>query len=266
MIQLAIAGAAGRMGRCVLELASRDPRFEIAAALTRSDDPIDGSAIKVADASIELTQRIEGPCDVLIDFTVGSGTVAWIDVCRLRGIPMVIGATGHSPRDLERIREAARSIPIVKAANFSLGIETIRSVLARLAQELGEDYDVEIVEIHHRYKVDAPSGTALTFADEVLAARGWSREHNVIYGRQVAEDKRGSKQIGIHSLRMGGNISDHEVHFSGAGETVTLRHRAHSREPYAVGALRAAAWVVAKKPSLYSMLDVLATANPTSHS
>lgn len=256
MIHVAIAGAAGRTGRFVLDLLCGDQRFALAAALTRPGCSAIGSTIKSGATEALISEQLDVPADVLIDFTVGSGTHAWLEVCRSRKIPMVIGATGHSEADLAQIQEASGIIPIVKASNFSRGIEVIRSQLGRVAAQLGEEYDIEIVEIHHRHKVDAPSGTALALADELLTVRGWTRENNIAYGRRGGRAKRQSEQLGIHSIRMGGGISEHEIHFSCPGETITIRHSVHSREPYAVGALCAAQWVVAQAPGLYSMSDV----------
>jgi 4-hydroxy-tetrahydrodipicolinate reductase len=261
MIRLAVAGAAGRMGRCVLELASRDPRFEIAAAIDR-------------DAEDNLPA-----CDVLIDFTDADGTMVWLDVCRTQRIPMVIGATGHGEPQLSRIAQAAEVIPIAKAANFSIGMQAVLNAVGRIAKELGEEYDIEIVETHHRHKVDAPSGTALTIVERIVEgrtlrtrsasdgpggdplarARGSdSAASHAVFGRYGRVGERPKGQIGVHAVRMGEVVGQHEVHFSGPGETITIRHTAQSRETFATGALRAAAWVVGRPPGLYSMRDALA--------
>jgi 4-hydroxy-tetrahydrodipicolinate reductase len=221
---------------------------------------------------------------------------------------MVIGATGHSDDALGRIREAAGRIPILKAANFSVGINVILSLVTHLTKELGEAYDVEVVEGHHRDKPDAPSGTALALVDELLAARGRKRgeprnlashprgrrqsasrglqsasssthakacgapgaaavshanaQEQVVFGRHGRAGRRPAGQIGVHSLRLGGVIGWHEVHFSGLGETVTVRHTTHSREMFAAGALRAAAWIVGKRPGLYTLGDVIGQSEP----
>ncbi len=251
MIRLAVAGAAGRMGRCVLELASRDPRFEIAAAIDRD------------------AERTFPACDVLIDFTDADGTMAWIDMCERRRVSMVIGATGHDERQLARIAEVARAIPIVKAANFSIGMQVVLNAVGRIAKELGEEYDIEIVETHHRHKIDAPSGTALTVVDQIKQSRDRKGadnaaaspvvgDTNVVFGRHGQVGERPHGQIGVHAVRMGEVVGQHEIHFSGPGETITIRHTAQSRETFAAGTLRAAAWVVGRPPGLYSMRDVLA--------
>lgn len=241
MIRLAVAGAKGRMGRCVTDLASRDPRFEVAAAIDLG-------------ASTSLPA-----CDVLIDFTNAEGTMEWLPACATRLVPMVIGATGHDQSQHARIVDAARIIPIVRAANFSIGIQVILNALGRIATELGDDYDVEIVETHHRHKIDAPSGTALNLLEQVHQSRDRKGADDVVFGRHGKTGERPKRQIGVHAIRMGEVVGQHEIHFSGPGETITIRHTAHSRETFAAGALRAAAWIVGKPPGLYSMRNVLGT-------
>ena len=255
MIRLAVAGALGRVGRAALERAARDERFEIAAALTKPACSSSCPTINVADRDITVSETLGVDCDVLIDFTVADGTMAWLEVCRERRIAMVIGVTGHSDEQLARIKEAATVIPIVKATAFSVGIQSILGIVGPLARQLGEDYDVEIVEAHHRYKVDAPSGTALALADEIAAATRRSRD-DVVFGREGAVGEKPTGQIGIHAVRMGEIVGYHEIHFSGPGETITLRHTAHSRAAFTTGALRAAAWIVGQRPALYTLGQV----------
>ncbi len=255
MIRLAVAGAAGRMGRCVLELAARDSRFQIVATLGTGD-------------------QLQSNCDALIDFTDAAGTMPWLDACETQRIPMVIGATGHDKAQLARINQVARSIPIVKAANFSVGIQAVLNVLGSFARELGKEYDVEIVETHHRHKIDAPSGTALSILAEVQRTNEQCLERkgagkgaepppgdatSVVMGRHGTVGERPRGQIGVHAVRMGDIVGQHEIHFSGPGETITIRHIAHSRETFAAGALRAAAWIIGKPPGQYSMRNVLGT-------
>ncbi len=313
MIRLAVAGAAGRMGQCVLRLASQDDRFEIAAALIESPSatvgpltasteagpesrraereepgPLPpGSTMPVGDVDVTVVDKLAVDCGVLIDFTVASGTMAWLGVCKERGLPMVTGATGHTRQQLARIEEAAQVIPIVKAANFSVGIQALLDIVGKLTTDLGGPYDVEIIETHHRHKVDAPSGTALALVDEITAARATGAPRRVfdppsadprglssaqpptgpapgehaIFGRHGQVGKRPPGQIGVHAVRMGELVGQHEIHFSGPGETITIRHTAHSRDTFAAGALRAAAWLVGKSPGLYSMGDVMAASS-----
>ena len=250
LIRLAVAGALGRMGRCVMDNAARDARFTVAAALV-ADTPLDTNP-----AIPPLTTSLTAPCDVLIDFTNARGTLAWLPVCIERRIPMVIGATGHDELGLARIREAAMAIPIVKAANFSLGIHVVARALRDLVTRLGASFDVEIVETHHRHKVDAPSGTALMLLDEMLSATGRTRD-SVVFGRKGQTGARPAGQIGVHSLRMGDVVGEHEVLFSGNGETISVKHVAHSREAFATGALQAASWIMGKPPGLYGLHEVI---------
>ena len=256
MIRLAIAGATGRTGERVLRMALADDRFEVAAALAAAGCDAIGTTVRVGDGEVVIGDALDASCDVLIDFTVAAGTMAWLEVCLACGMPMVTGVTGHDDEQRERLQAAARTIPIVAASNFSIGIHLLIEAVKRLAVELGEAYDVEIVETHHRHKVDAPSGTALSLADAVANATGRGREH-VVFGRQGAIGERPAGQIGVHAVRMGEAVGRHEVHFSGPGETVSVSHEAHSRGTFAAGALHAAAWAVGKAPGLYSMRDVL---------
>jgi len=256
MIRLAVAGATGRMGRCVVECVARDERFTIIAALTSAGYLLAGSNAGVGQENLKITESLDGECDVLIDFTVAEGTMAWLEVCAARKIPLVIGATGHSDQQCETIKKVSRTLPIVKAPNCSVGIQVMAQVLSELARKLGPDYDVEIVEAHHRHKIDAPSGTAILLADVIAQSTGRSSE-GMIHGRKGHTGPRPKGQIGIHSIRMGEIVGQHEIHFSGPGETVTIRHIAHSRETFATGALRAAAWVIEQPPGLYTLQDVL---------
>ncbi|MCH7632380.1 MAG: 4-hydroxy-tetrahydrodipicolinate reductase [Planctomycetes bacterium] len=277
MIRLAIAGATGRMGRNLLELTSRDDRFRVSAALVLPGDPAVGSRVHVGDATLVYRDQLDldgqitvgqPACDVLIDFTTADGTMAWLDICERRQIPLVIGATGHSEQQVARIQEAAHTTPIVMAGNFSAGIHAILSALGQIVRELGDAYDIEIVETHHRNKIDAPSGTALMLVEEIRAARGRGasgessktttvEEGRVIFGRKGRVGVRSDSEIGVHAVRMGDTVGKHEIHLSGSGETVTLSHTAHSRDTFAAGALRAAAWLVSRRPGFYTMRDVM---------
>lgn len=286
LIRLAVAGALGRTGRRVVELAVADGRFSVVAALIAQDDSRAGGTIPVGRRGVNVFQQLDVPCDVLVDFSTPAGTRAWTDVCRERRIAAVIGTTGLDDELRGAIRDAARTIPIVYAANFSVGIEMVRRLLSQLTASLGEAYDVEIIETHHKGKVDAPSGTALLLAEELRRRRaarpgsapisdtltpvplpGGERgssdgllttsDSQLVHGRHGAVGPRKQGEIGIHAVRMGDVVGQHEVHFSGSGETVTIRHAAHSRDTFAAGALRAAAWVVGQPAGLYGMSDVL---------
>jgi 4-hydroxy-tetrahydrodipicolinate reductase len=260
MTRLAIAGAAGRMGRCVLDLAVKTADLEIVCGLVAPSCSEVGQVLIVGSRRIPLTDKLDSECDVLLDLSVPLGTIAWLNFCEHRDIPMVIGVTSHSENQLTRIREAAHQIPIVFAANFSVGLNAILDILQPLVRQLGGEYDVEIVETHHRNKVDAPSGTALEIVDELSRARKHEEaiEPKVVLGRHGKVGPRISGEIGVHAVRMGDVVGQHEIHFSGPGETISVKHTAHSRDAFAAGALRAVQWIVQQGAGLYTMREVLA--------
>lgn len=262
-IRLAVAGASGRMGQRVVALAAENAQFELVCALTEETDPRVGQPLvpPIAGghpaAGVILKTRREKPCDVLIDFSSPSGTLTHLADCVGDGAAIVIGTTGHDAAALGAIGEAARSIAVLRALNFSLGVNLLISLVEQTAAALGPEFDIEIVEAHHRRKVDAPSGTALSLVEAAARGRGVSREGRVVTGREGAAGPRPAGQIGVHAVRMGDVVGEHDVHFGGPGETLTLRHSALSRDTFASGALRAAAWVAGRPAGQYSMAQVL---------
>ena len=261
MVQLAVAGAAGRMGMRIIALAAKDPRFDIVAALETGGEPrIGQDAGELAGLGrmhLPLQNHTETAFDVLIDFTRPDGSMHWLEYCLTYGRAIVIGTTGHSADQLRRIDAAAGTIPVLKASNMSVAMNLMFGLVGRIAATLGDDYDIEIVETHHRFKVDAPSGTALSLCDSIVEATGRSGEADVIYGRHGDAGQRPSRQIGMHALRVGDTVGEHEVHFGTLGETLVVRHTAHTRDTFVQGALRAAAWLAGKPPGRYDMHDVL---------
>jgi len=261
MIQLAIAGAAGRMGLRIYTLASADPRFEIAAVLEKTGHARIGEDVGecagLGRTHLPIQDRTETDFDVLIDFSTPAGTIHWLEYCLARRRPIIIGTTGHTPEQLVQIDAATREIAVLKAANMSVGVNLLFKLVAEVAAALGDDYDVEIVEAHHRFKADAPSGTAMTLRDAILRATGRDPDADVIYGRRGVTGQRPPRQIGMHALRLGDTVGEHEIHFGNLGETITLKHSAHTRDTFVHGALRAAAWLVDKPPGRYDMRDVL---------
>ncbi len=257
MIRLALLGATGRMGARVLHLLDDDGRFELAAALTGGDDPRLGAELRVAGKAVTVTDSCDAAFDVLLDFSVPAGTMAWLDRCLACGTAMVIGPTGHTAEELDRIRSASATIAILKATNFSVGVNLMLSLVGEVAMRLGDAYDVEIIEHHHNQKLDAPSGTAISLLDSLIAATGRDRDRDAIFGRHGDTGSRPRHQIGVHAIRMGDTVGHHEVHFAGPGETVSIQHTAHSRDTFARGAIEAASWVCGKPPGLYGMRDVL---------
>lgn len=261
MIQLAIAGIAGRMGARIYALASADPRFDVVAALESTDSPHvgedAGERAGIGRTGLPIQDRTETEFDVLIDFSSPAGTVHWLEYCLTCRRAIVIGTTGHSPEQLAQIEAAGLTIPVLKASNMSVGVNLLFKLAAQVAAALGEEYDIEIVETHHRFKADAPSGTAVTLRDVIVEATGRNPEEDVIYGRHGLTGQRPQRQIGMHALRLGDTVGEHEIHFGNLGETVTLKHSAHTRDTFAQGALRAAAWLANKGPGRYDMQDVL---------
>ncbi len=254
MIRIAIAGAAGRMGRALLEETIGHSNYEV-IALVRPGSPRVQQTETIHSRAITFKERLESACDVLIDFTVG-GTQDWVRACVERRLPMVIGSTGHTGETLDSIRAASMSIPMFMASNFSPGIHVLMGLLRAVRERLGKDYDIEVVETHHRHKRDAPSGTAAAIMAELSRPVCEGESDTGIRSTGVREGTSPIKPVAVHSLRMGDVVGQHEIHYSGCGETLTLRHSAHSRTTFALGALRAAQWIIAQPPGLYSMMHV----------
>ncbi|MGH8704129.1 MAG: 4-hydroxy-tetrahydrodipicolinate reductase [Burkholderiales bacterium] len=262
-MKIAIAGAAGRMGRTLIEAVLGDSGLALAAALEQ-----EGHAALEQDAG-ELVGRRCGvkvradaagavaAADVLLDFTRPEGTLANLEVCLRAGKAMVIGTTGFSEDGRRRIAEGARRIPIVMAPNFALGVNAAFKLAETAARILGDAYDVEIVEAHHRHKVDAPSGTALQLGELVAKALGRDLARVAVHGREGVTGERPAKAIGFHSVRGGDIVGEHSVIFAGSGERLEVVVRSQSRMSYALGALRAARFLRGRAPGLYDMQDVL---------
>ena len=261
MVRLAVTGAAGRMGSRIIALAKDDQRFQIVAALERAGHPhIGQDAGEIAGTgrlALPIRETANSEFDVMIEFSHPAGSDHWLQYCLEKKRPILIGTTGHSPEQLNAVEVAARSIAVLKAANTSVGVNLMLKIVAEMAAALGDDYDIEITETHHRFKKDAPSGTAIALRDAIIKATGRNTETDVIYGRQGETGQRPPRQIGIHALRLGDTIGEHQVHFGSLGESLTLKHRAHTRDTFVKGALRAAAWLAGKPPGRYTMHDVL---------
>lgn len=256
--RIAITGAAGRMGQQILRIVAGDDRFVCAAALeSTACSALGQDAGTVAGTrplGVALAPAPAGDFDVLIDFSTPEGTEHWLAECERRGRPIVIGTTGYSEVQLARISAAAKQIAVLRSANMSLGVNVLLAVVEQVAAKLGPAYDVEIVESHHRFKQDAPGGTALAFYDAAARGRGGATQ---THGRSGAHALRKPGEIGLHSIRGGDVVGEHEVRFVTLGETVAIRHLAHARETFARGALRAAEWIAHKPAGAYTMADVL---------
>jgi 4-hydroxy-tetrahydrodipicolinate reductase len=250
------------MGRTLIRLAAADPSFDIVAAATEPGDPAlgrdAGSLAGLGPLQVSVRDHVDTACDALVEFTLPTGCRAWATWCAENGVPLVSGTTGLEHVDREALAVAARRVPIVWSPNMSVGINLLLRLVTELAGVLGEGWDVEIAETHHRQKVDAPSGTARALLEAVSRARGGDPQVSGVFGRSGTCGPRTPGEIGVHALRLGDNVGEHEVHFAAAGEILTLRHRALSRDIFAAGALRAAQWVPGRAPGLYHMRDVLA--------
>jgi 4-hydroxy-tetrahydrodipicolinate reductase len=257
LTRVAVVGAAGRMGREVVRAALEDDSFELAGGVVEPEAPELGADLGElcgwGRSGVVATEDPPDNVEALIEFTTPDATVEHLAY----GRPVVIGTTGLSEEQLARVEEAAKGVPIVLAPNMSVGVSLVREVVRELSGKLGRDYDVEIVEAHHRNKVDAPSGTALLLARAAAEGRKNDLDEVAVYGRE-GRASREEGEIGIHALRGGAVVGEHRVVFYSDGEEVEIAHRALSRRTFAAGALRAARFVAGAKPGLYSMRDVLA--------
>jgi 4-hydroxy-tetrahydrodipicolinate reductase len=254
-MKIAIAGAGGRMGRALLDAVRAEPDLALAAALDVAGSPAIGQAAGAVRVGADL--GVLAGTDVLIDFTRPEGTMAHLASCLAHGKPMVVGTTGFDAAQKSRIAEGARRIPIVLSPNFAIGVNVVFRLAQTAAAALGDAYDVEIVEAHHRHKVDAPSGTALKLGELVAGALGRDLARVATHGRAGDTGERPAKAIGFHAIRGGDIVGEHTVIFAGAGERVEISVRSQSRMTYAAGALRAARWLRGRAPALYDMFDVL---------
>ncbi|MEM0953892.1 MAG: 4-hydroxy-tetrahydrodipicolinate reductase [Pseudomonadota bacterium] len=260
--QVGITGAGGRMGRTLIEAIEAIDGLTLSAALERPDSSALGADAGELAGLGQLGVALGGDitaidCDVLVDFSLPAATLANIDACVAAGRGMVIGTTGFTAEEQARIDAAAVSIPICKASNFSTGVNLCFKLLEMAAQVIGDDSDIEIYEAHHRHKVDAPSGTALSMGEVIASALNRDLSKVAVYGRQGQTGARDKETIGFATVRAGDIVGDHTVTFAAEGERVEITHKASSRMAFARGALRAAAWIVGREPGLYDMQDVL---------
>jgi 4-hydroxy-tetrahydrodipicolinate reductase len=264
MQRIAVMGAAGRMGKTLIEAVSQAEGAQLSAAIDRADSSLIGADAgelvglgKVGVALAGDLAAVVDDFDVLIDFTHPSVTLKNLEVCRQAGKAMVIGTTGFTPQEKQQLSEAARQIPIVFAANFSVGVNLCLKLLDTAARVLGDDVDIEIIEAHHRHKVDAPSGTALRMGEVVADALGRDLRKVAVYGREGQTGARERETIGFATVRAGDVVGDHTVLFAADGERVEITHKASSRMTFAKGAVRSALWLQQRSPALYDMQDVL---------
>jgi 4-hydroxy-tetrahydrodipicolinate reductase len=260
MTSIAIAGATGRMGQRLVSLSKQAGDFQLVAALTKPDSPKlgadAGELAGVGKIGVPFSAELTAKPQVLIDFTGPEGMRHWLKVCQEHKVAMVIGSTGLSAADHASIDVASKGIAIIQAPNMSLGVNVLFKIAGQVAALLGDDYDKEIVEMHHRHKKDAPSGTAAGIADSIVKAMGKTKDA-VVYGRHGDEALRERGQIGMHSLRAGDEVGKHTVYFGTMGERLELTHSASTRDTFVHGALKAARWVATQKAGRYTMFDML---------
>lgn len=258
MIQLAIAGAAGRMGQSLISACEAHESFALAHAFEQPGHESVGQSAGSGQAPVTLTDGIDGPSfDVLIDFTSPAASLANLAFCAEQGRKAVIGTTGFSDSDRARMAELAEKTAVVWAPNMSVGVNITLRLLELAARAFGDEVDVEIIEAHHRHKVDAPSGTAVRMGEILADALGRDLATDAIYGREGITGARERKTIGFSTIRGGDIVGEHTVLFAGEGERIEITHRAQSRMNFAQGALQAARYIADRPPGMYDMQGLL---------
>ncbi|RJQ53718.1 MAG: 4-hydroxy-tetrahydrodipicolinate reductase [Nitrospiraceae bacterium] len=264
MVNIIVAGAAGRMGSRIITLAKDSSEIRLRGALENKNHPAQGKdigeVIGIGPAGVALTdsiKKITGKADVIIDFSSTSATVECLKLLSEKPVPAVIGTTGFSSDETGYINLYAQKVPCVLAPNMSVGVNLLLKILSDIAKTTGDDYDVEIIEAHHRMKKDAPSGTAMKMAQVIAASLNRDLEETAVYARHGLIGERSRKEIGIQTIRAGDIVGEHTVIFGTPGERIEITHKASSRDTFARGALKAALWVYKQTPGLYDMQDVL---------
>lgn len=264
MIAVAVHGAAGRMGRAVIGIVHEDPEAQLAAALEHTGQAALGTDAGLLAGTGPLGVAVESDLErglaraqVVIDFSTPDAATALFERCARARVPLVSGTTGMDAACKQALERLASVVPVVHAPNFSVGVNVFLWLCEQAVKLAGDEFDLEVVEMHHRRKVDSPSGTAVRIAEVVAKARGLELAEAAVHGRSGLVGPRPRKQIGVHALRGGDVVGDHTLVLAGPGERIDLSHRAHGREIFARGAVRAAHFVVGQKPGLYGMADVL---------
>jgi 4-hydroxy-tetrahydrodipicolinate reductase len=253
------------MGKTICQMVLENPEFDLAGASERKDSEVIGQDLgeiiggkRLGITVVDDLNHIASQGDVLIDFTSPGATLESLGIAVNHAKPMVIGTTGLSPEQIHTINSAAQKIPCLLSPNMSIGVNLMFALLEKAATTLGDSYDIEIIEAHHRLKVDAPSGTAMKMAEILCQTLGRQLDEAGVYGRKGMVGQRGKQEIAIHAVRGGDIVGEHHVVFAGPGERIELTHRAHSRQNFARGALQSAKWIINQAPGrLYSMKDVL---------
>ncbi len=258
---LIVNGAAGRMGKRIVALAVESGQFDVVGAVDYAQHPDMGKDIGllagIEPIGVPLAADFPDSAAVMIDFSLPQAADAAIDYCAQNGVALVMGTTGLSDGQLAKLKNASEKIAIVQATNMSLGMNLLFATVGKVAKALGENYDIEIVEAHHRFKKDAPSGTALSLAEAVCEETSRNYPGCLTHGREGKEATREQGTIGMHAVRGGDIVGEHSVIYSTLGETVTISHNAHTRDTFVRGALGAGEWITIQNPGLYDMQDVL---------
>jgi 4-hydroxy-tetrahydrodipicolinate reductase len=264
MTRVVVTGAAGRMGREIIRLVRATQGMSLSGAVEQPGPAVGQDAGLVAGLSAPAGVIVQGGlaaalsgADVVIDFTVPGASAAHASLCAERGVAIVVGSTGFAPEDLAHLEVASRRVPVVLSPNMSVGVNVLFELVRKAARSLGPGYDVEIVELHHKHKRDAPSGTAVRLGEVAAEALGRAPADALCFVRHGITGERPPWQIGVQTLRGGDVVGEHTVMFCGEGERIELVHRATSRTQFAIGAVRAAAWVAGKPAGRYDMADVL---------
>lgn len=264
MVQIAIHGAAGRMGRSIASVLNEDGQARLVAAMDREDCGLIGQDLGVLSGAgptgVKITSDVEeflGNVEVVIDFSIAFATAKLLPICAAQHIPMVIGTTGFDAETRGALERAAERVPIVFAPNYSQGVNALYFLAARATELLGDAFDAEIVEIHHKRKIDSPSGTAVRLGEVVAAAKNLDPAKALTHGRSGHVGPRPHDEVGVMAMRGGDVVGEHTLYLVGEGERIELTHRATDRSIFARGAVRAAHWVVGRPAGLYDMADVM---------
>ncbi len=259
--KLVITGAAGRMGKRIAALAAEDENFEIAGAIERPEHPDVGKDIGLlagaGELGINVKSQYPDDADLVIDFSEPQSAEKTLDYCLEKNAALVMGTTGLDTEQQLKLDKACEQIPLIYGTNMSVGMNVMFTIVGKVAKMLGSDYDIEIVEHHHRFKKDSPSGSALTLAENICIETQRNFPDCIVNGRSGKSNARTDEEIGVHAVRAGDITGRHSVLFATKGETITLNHTATNRDNFVIGALRAGAWLVRQKPGRYSMADVL---------
>lgn len=260
LIRVTVSGCRGRMGVRIVNLIAGDASLRLVGALERRGTLALGEPVSLAANSVRVTDDPSAAiraADVVIEFTEPSATLEHLRMAQTARVAMVIGTTGFTASQARRLRQAARRIPLLVSPNMSFGVNLLHELVGEAARRLGRSFDAEVIEAHHRLKKDAPSGTARWLAEAIAEARGQSLDDVAVYGRRGMTGERLDGQIAVHAVRGGDIVGDHTVLFAGPSERIEIRHQAHSRDVFAIGAIRAAKFLARQRPGWYTMRDVL---------